>query len=124
MSTIAVDNIRSSAGGTPFTIAGVAKAFLRFNQITPAVAASVNVSSVTDTAAGNWTVNLINNMATINYAITKSAHSTGFIAQANNSPDSDNAPTTSAYGCHSGNTITGALTDLDTLYDAIFGDLA
>jgi len=124
MSTLRVDNLQPSDGLSPaFTTDGVAKARVRYNQVSNTVVASVNVTSITDTAAGNWTVNLTNSMADANYSIIKTGHSTTFTAQANSTPDSDNAATTSAYGCHSGNTITGTLTDLDTLYDAIFGDL-
>lgn len=124
MSTLRVDNLQASDGLSPaFVSGGVAKAYLRYNQITPAVAASENVTSVTDSATGTWIVNLTNSMADANYSIVKSGHSTGFNAQANNSPNSDDAPTTADYGCKSGNTITANLTDLDTLYDAVFGDL-
>lgn len=73
MSTIAVDNIKPSAGGTAFSTGGVAKAWVNFNG-TGVVAArdSVNVTSLTDNGTGDYTINFTNNLADTNYNSTMS----------------------------------------------------
>ena len=73
MSTIAVDNIKPSAGGTAFTMEGVAKALLNYNQATPAVVDSLNVGSVTDNGTGDFTVNFTNAFSDGNYTVCGTA---------------------------------------------------
>lgn len=73
MSTLRVDNFAPSAGGTSFGIEGVAKALVNYNQTVPTVNGSENLSSVTDNAAGNFTMNLTNAMANTAYAGSGSA---------------------------------------------------
>ena len=60
MSTIAVDNIRPSAGGTAFSTGGVAKAWCRYSQVGVEITNSENVSSVTDNGTGLHTINFSN----------------------------------------------------------------
>lgn len=48
---------------------GVAKAWVKFD-LDGTVNASHNVDSVTDTAAGNWTVNITTDFSGVDYAIT------------------------------------------------------
>lgn len=63
MSTLRVDNITPSAGGTAYNLsAGTAKALWRYNQSTPSVVLSTNVSSITDTGTGRYGVNYNNLM--------------------------------------------------------------
>lgn len=73
MSTIGVDNIAPSAGGTSFTTEGVVKGRLNYNQGTPAVRDSMNVSSVTDNATGDFTVNFTNAFSDGEYAVLGTA---------------------------------------------------
>lgn len=54
---------------TANVIAGIAKAWVDYNQATPAVNDSYNVTSVTDTATGNYTVNFTAALPNANYAI-------------------------------------------------------
>lgn len=69
MSTLAVDNVRPSLGGTSTDLMrGLYVAWWDYDQTTPAVDDSENVSSITDTAAGDHTVNYSNNMASAAYA--------------------------------------------------------
>ena len=73
MSTIRVDNFTPSAGGTAFSISGIAKLELAYNQQTPAVLKSVNVASVTDNSTGNFSVNQTDNSSTANEAVQGTA---------------------------------------------------
>lgn len=50
-------------------IAGIARAWVDYNQATPVINDSYNVASVTDSATGNFTVNFTNNLPNANYAI-------------------------------------------------------
>ena len=69
MSTIAVDNLKPSAGGTSFTTRGIAKAWVNFNGTgVVAIRDSENVSSVTDNGTGDYAVNLTNDMGNVNYS--------------------------------------------------------
>ena len=68
MSTIRVDNFGPSAGGTTYSARGIAKAWVNFNGTgTIAVRDSENVSSLTDNATGQYTVNLSAAMISANY---------------------------------------------------------
>jgi uncharacterized protein YfiM (DUF2279 family) len=61
LSTIRVDNFGPSAGGTTYSARGIAKAWVNFNgQGTIAARDSENVSSLTDNATGEYTINLSN----------------------------------------------------------------
>ena len=53
MSTIAVDNVKPSAGGTSVDLlAGLSKQSVNYNQGTPTINSSVNTSSVIDVSTG------------------------------------------------------------------------
>ena len=70
MSTLRVDNFGPSAGGTTYSARGIAKAWVNFNGTgTIAARDSENVSSLTDNGTGDYTVNLSNSMANVNYAV-------------------------------------------------------
>lgn len=60
MSTIRVDNIAPSGGGTAYGTVGVAKAIGLFDNITPATIRSNNISSFTDVGTGDFDVIFIN----------------------------------------------------------------
>jgi len=70
MSTIAVDNVKPSAGGTSVDLmAGLTKAWLNYNQVTPAVTDSINISSVTDVSAGFFDQLYTSSFANTTYCI-------------------------------------------------------
>ena len=74
MSTIKVTNLQDTSGGNSSTseeiFEGRAKAWINFNGSgTVAIRDDFNVSSITDTADGEYDVNLTNAMADTNYAI-------------------------------------------------------
>jgi len=75
MSTLAIDNFQPSAGGTSFGIEGIAKVRWAYDQTTPTVLGSVNVSSITDNAAGDYTPNFTNNMNDANYSVGSQSNS-------------------------------------------------
>lgn len=68
MSTIAVDNMRPSLGGTPFSVNGTAKAWIDYNVST--VQVSLNVSTLTDNASGDHTVNFTNAFSSASFVPT------------------------------------------------------
>jgi hypothetical protein len=81
MSTIAVDSITDEAGtGAPNFPNGVTgvespiKAWVNFNGTgVVAIRASLNVSSITDDAVGNYTINFTTAIADTNYAVVSSS---------------------------------------------------
>jgi len=72
MSTLRVDTIQNAAGtDSPINVPGTAKAWVNFNGTgTVAIRASYNVSSITDVALGQYTVNFTTAMPDANYAPT------------------------------------------------------
>ena len=75
MSEIRATTISDAAGTGPISLTGqsAAKAWVHFNQTSPSVEDSFNISSVSDNSAGNSTNNFSNNMANANYSETVSA---------------------------------------------------
>jgi hypothetical protein len=111
------------AGG-PATLVGqtAAKCWAAYNQTGPTVNDSLNVSSITDSASGNFTVNASSNFANINFAGTcqgGNGASGGYLGI----PSFDAAPTVSAFHCFTESTG-GTDTDLPYSYTTQFGDLA
>jgi hypothetical protein len=73
MSTVRTDNFGPSAGGTTYSARGVSKAWVNFNGTgTIAARDSENVSSLTDNATGDYTVNFTNAFGAADYATTVS----------------------------------------------------
>ena len=73
-SELRVTTIANNAGtesvNTTYVVNGSAKAWLKYNQATPGVDNSLNVSSVTDNATAKYTINYTSNWANINYTNT------------------------------------------------------
>jgi len=127
MSTIAVDKIKPSAGGTEFTTRGVSKAWVNFNGTgVVAIRDSENVSSVTDNGTGDYTVNIANNMSDANYssALNGIADSGGFTGQANVQPKADVAHSSSLERLVTSNSTSATLVDYTHVYCSVLGDLA
>ena len=75
MSTLKTSNIQDTSGNnnsTPEEIGkGRAKAWINFNgENTPTARESYNVSSITDNATGNYTLNFTNAMSSADFAYT------------------------------------------------------
>lgn len=70
---IVADQIQHSSEGTvgtQYVVSGSAKAWVKYNQSTPGIDNSLNVSSVTDNATAKYTINYTSNWANINYTST------------------------------------------------------
>jgi hypothetical protein len=79
MSEIKVDTLTGKTTANDITVTvgatatakleqGLAKAWAKYNQTTPAVNDSLNIASVADNSAGNFTPTFTNAMASANYA--------------------------------------------------------
>ena len=69
MSTIKVNAITDTSGGSNVNVPNAAKAWVNFNGTgTVAIRASYNVSSITDNSTGNYTVNFTTALADANYS--------------------------------------------------------
>lgn len=66
MSTIKVDNLQTTGGAGLYP----AKAWLLYNQRTPAIVSDGNISSVTDVSTGRFTPSYSSSFANANYAFT------------------------------------------------------
>ena len=79
MSTLKVTNIQATGEAASRAVSGVAAAWLQFNQTTPAITGSLNISSVSDDSAAIYTPSLTNAVSsTSNYVIVGiSNHNSG-----------------------------------------------
>lgn len=75
MSTIAVDNVRPSLGGTSTDLmSGLSKGWGSWDASgTPALDDSFNVASLVDEATGNFTLNWSNDMSAADYTVAGGA---------------------------------------------------
>ena len=74
MSTLKVNEIQDTSGGSGnLTIPGAAKAWVNYNQASPGIRDSFNVSSVTDNSTGLMTLNFTNALANANYTFAGTA---------------------------------------------------
>jgi hypothetical protein len=117
MSTLRVTSITTPSGGQP-TIDGLAKAWVNFNGTgTVAIRASLNVSSITDNATGDYTVNFTTAFADADYAVVLSAGTSGgnsrFVNPARTVPTTSAARVLTQDGAFSG-------FDSDYNYVAVF----
>ncbi len=71
MSELRADTITGSDGSSPVTLTkqSAAKSWLQYNQVTPAVTGSFNISTVTDTGAGDFTPNFSSAMSALIYSV-------------------------------------------------------
>jgi len=130
MSVIRVDNFGPSAGGTTYSARGIAKAWVNFNGTgTIAARDSENVSSLTDNATGDYTVNLSNGMSDGNYfaggAISLSGGGvTTALVHIASSQSANVAPTASALRLSVFKRSDATAIDSDYSMLSIHGDLA
>ena len=100
---------------------GTAKAWLQYNQVTPAVTGSYNISSVTDTGAGDFTPNYSSAMSALDYAVVSAG---GMLNQDASGRISETNPTnTSSYQVTTTNSA-GTKADHTGNSCSTFGDLA
>ena len=71
-SELRVNTLKDASGnnsvGMAYVAGGSAKAWSNYNQVTPAVTGSFNISSVTDVSSGKHTVNFTSSMSDTTYA--------------------------------------------------------
>ena len=78
MSTLRVNTLQDATGSNQPAMVGAAKAWVNFDGTgTVAIRESFNVSSITDNATGNYTVNFTNAMSDTNYVAVASSHNSG-----------------------------------------------
>jgi hypothetical protein len=100
---------------------GTAKAWLQYNQVTPAVTGSFNISSVTDTSAGDYTPNFSSAMSALDYAVPSAG---GMLNTNASGRISETNPTnTSSYQVTTTNSA-GSKADYTGNSCSTFGDLA
>jgi len=116
----------NTVSATPLAVKwnpGVAKAWCKLSGATWTIDASLNVSSITDNGAGDFTVNFTTAFSTANYAYAGCAKSTGTIASSNFSVEQANLAAPAAGSCRMNVAAFngGNLTDSDCAV-AFFGD--
>ena len=113
----------TSDGGavTQNLVQGLCKAWLQFNQTTPAITDSLNIGSVTDTGAGDFTPNYTNAMSGLTYAVPSAGGMLNTDASGRNAET--NPTNTSSYQCTTSNSG-GTKADYTGNSNATFGDLA
>jgi len=105
---------------------GIAKAWVNFNGVTTTtIRDSFNVSSVTRSAAGIYTVNFTTAMPNANYSITNSvsaiyATGSGFLNINTDNSTAEVAPTTTAFTIRCGFSSSGATSDLKYINISVF----
>ena len=124
MSTLKVTNIQATGETASRAVSGVAAAWVKFNGSTAAVTDDVNIASITDNAAGDFTVNMSSSFATANYCVAstngKIANAGGIWSVAENSAAS---PTSSAYRLNV-QSPSGTANDNTSINLTFHGDLA
>ena len=125
-------SIQGEGSATTNLQQGLAKYFVHYNQVTPAVVKSLNSSSVTDTATGRFTINYTSAFNDANYGLnsglganttdaqsSRGGHSIGFTN--GGTPTTTSAPVNYLYGASQ----SAQSTDVDTTsYHTLYGDLS
>ncbi|ADD94745.1 hypothetical protein [uncultured phage MedDCM-OCT-S09-C299] len=132
MSTLKVNNIKDTSGGTSnLKIDGAAKAWVNFNGTgTVAIRDDLNVSSITDNGTGDYTVNFTNALANANYCFQLSATddgtgadmTDGFAYGAWKRGSNSTAFSTSSARFQIGYAGSGVLYDVTDIMATVFGD--
>ena len=129
-SVLNVDTIADKAGTGPVALTkqSAAKGWMKYDQYNNNVDDSVNVSSATDAATGNFRQNHINSMSNANYSsIAMSGTFRVFVTNGEGNSGGDNVDTTSlAYFevVYNSTGSTYAYIDMASNGTAIHGDLA
>ena len=129
MSTIKVNSIEpANAGSEDYFLA---RAWVNFNGTgTVAINQSANVSSLTDHAVGQYSVNLTNAMAysTYGFSCNTIGNSTSFSRTGGAGMSGNRSSTSSAFsvdtGCDGSSTYPGVFFDRSVVSATVWGDLA
>ncbi len=127
---LVLDTLQNGAGTASTSadnvIYGCAKAWVNFNGVTTAtIRGSYNVSSVTRSASGIYTINMTNALTDANYSITNSvsaiyASGSGFLNINTDNSTAEVVPTTTAFTIRCGFSSSGATSDLKYINVAVF----
>ena len=104
---------------------GLAKLWCKFDQVNSnAINDSFNLSSVTDTATGKYSLNFTNNMASANYSTVGTSHHTANYYGLSSGPHTGDGLSTSLYAMRTVTPNNATLADMSEISDSVFGDLA
>ena len=104
---------------------GLAKLWCKFDQVNSnAINDSFNLSSVTDTATGKYSLNFTNNMANDDYSTVGTSHYTANYYGLSSGPHTDDGLSTSLYAMRTVTPNNATLADMSEISDSAFGDLA
>ena len=124
MSTLKADTIQSTSGGAAtLTKQSAAKAWVNYNQATPATVDSFSVSSVTDSTTGQYKINVSTAFDSSGYSCSGMAKGEAGVSLGRISEDHDNSRTTSQMPVITSRISDGAYRDLVSSA-TIHGDLA
>jgi len=126
-SELRVNTLKDASGNnsiaTSFVAGGSAKAWVNYNQATPATVDSFSVSSVTDSTTGQYKINVSSAFANTGYSCTGLAKGEAGTSLGRISEDHDNSRTTSQMPIITSRISDGAYRDLVSSA-TIHGDLA
>ena len=103
---------------------GLAKAWVNYNQSTPATVDSFSISSVTDSTTGEFKINISSAFSNTGYSSTGMTNGTAGVSRGIISQDHDNSRTTSQLPIITSQDTNGAYTDFSSSSVSMDGDLA
>ena len=103
---------------------GLVKAWLNYNQSTPATVDSFSISSVTDSTTGQYKINVSSAFSNTGYSCTGTAKGEAGVSLGRISEDHDNSRPTSQMPIITSRISDGAYRDLTSSSTSINGDLA
>ena len=103
---------------------GLAKAWVNYNQSTPATVDSFSISSVTDSTTGEFKINISSAFSNTGYSSTGMTNGTAGVSRGLISEDHDNSRTTSQLPVITSKDSDGGYTDFTSSSVSMDGDLA
>ena len=103
---------------------GLVKAWLNYNQSTPATVDSFSISSVTDSTTGQYKINVSSAFSNTGFSCTGTAKGEAGVSLGRISEDHDNSRSTSQMPIITSRISDGAYRDLTSSSTSINGDLA
>ena len=103
---------------------GLCKAWVNYNQSTPATVDSFSISSVTDSTTGEFKINVSSAFSNTGYSSTGMTNGTAGVSRGIISQDHDNSRTTSQLPIITSKDTDGGYTDFTSSSVSMDGDLA
>ena len=116
--------VRGEGSATTSLQQGLAKAWVNYNQSTPATVDSFSISSVTDSTTGEFKINISSAFSNTGYSSTGMTNGTAGVSRGIISQDHDNSRTTSQLPIITSQDTNGAYTDFSSSSVSMDGDLA